>query len=357
MKKIKSVIIGILLIASILAVINPVSAATREVGSGKTYATIGAAMAAAVDGDNILVYPGTYNEYVNITVRNITLKSVAGRDSTIIGPGTNNIVIRINKNLGLITVDGFTVLVSATSPTTGGNGIIQAFYEGPGTTCYILNNKIKSQTPPFKNAIQVIGENSKVIGNIVEGASLEDPDWGGTGIFIMGPNMIIKDNYISNTDYGIGITEDTRIAPLLPSNTIVENNTIENCPVVGLYIRGNVTNSLIRYNTIWNNIKWGVLERHNFNYYNTGSACNTILNYNTICNNGINIEVRNEGYDPNYIENCTLDARYNWWCTNAGPPGGSLIGAINYYPWEKRGDLPMKKFQAILNIKNINQDE
>ena len=155
MRKIKSIFIGILLIVSILAVINPVSAATREVGPGKTYATINLALAAAGNGDTILVYPGTYNEYVNITVPNLTLKSVAGRDVTTIGPGTTTIVIRINKNLGLITVDGFTVLVSATNPSTGGNGIIQAFYEGNGTTCYILNNRIKSQTPPFKNAIRV----------------------------------------------------------------------------------------------------------------------------------------------------------------------------------------------------------
>ena len=185
----------------------------------------------------------------------------------------------------------------------------------------------------------------------MEGASLANPDWGGTGIFVMGRNMIIKDNYVSNTDYGISLTEDTRAGQPPISNSVVENNIIENCLTVGLYIRGNVTNSQIRYNTIWNNINWGVKERHNFNYYNTGSPCNTVLNYNVICNNGINIEVTNEGFDPNYVGNCTLDARYNWWCTNAGPPGGSLIGGpIDYIPWTRKQELPMDQITKILGL-------
>lgn len=121
MKKIKSILIGILLIISILTVINPVSATTLEVGSGKTYTTIGAAITAAVPGDTILVYPGTYNENVLINKSNLTLKSVGGRDVTIIGPGTGinyNSVIFINGGLGLITVDGFTVLCSDAVPST-----------------------------------------------------------------------------------------------------------------------------------------------------------------------------------------------------------------------------------------------
>ena len=113
MKKIKSIIIGILLIVSILAIVNPVSAATLEVGSGKTHATINA-LANANDGDTILVYPGTYNENVLVNRKNLTLKSVAGRDSTTIGPGigdNRNCVISIGAGMGLITIDGFSVIL------------------------------------------------------------------------------------------------------------------------------------------------------------------------------------------------------------------------------------------------------
>ena len=57
MKKIKSIVLGVLLIVSILAIINPVSAAALEVGHGKTHATINNALANTNDGDTILVYP------------------------------------------------------------------------------------------------------------------------------------------------------------------------------------------------------------------------------------------------------------------------------------------------------------
>ena len=54
------VIIALLLMAS------QVSAATLEVGAGYPYTTIQVAVNAAVAGDTVLVYPGTYNESVLI---------------------------------------------------------------------------------------------------------------------------------------------------------------------------------------------------------------------------------------------------------------------------------------------------
>src|SRR3990172_12037091 len=54
------VIIALQLMAS------QVSAATLEVGAGYPYTTIQVAVNAAVAGDTVLVYPGTYNESVLI---------------------------------------------------------------------------------------------------------------------------------------------------------------------------------------------------------------------------------------------------------------------------------------------------
>src|SRR3989338_9838129 len=42
------------------------SAATLEVGAGRTYSTIQAAVNVSQAGDTVLVYPGTYNESVSI---------------------------------------------------------------------------------------------------------------------------------------------------------------------------------------------------------------------------------------------------------------------------------------------------
>ena len=328
MKKIKSILIGILLIASILTIINPVSAATLEVGPGKTYATIGAAITAAGAGDTILVYPGTYNENLLINKSNLTLKSVGGRDATTIGPGiglNSNSVIYINGGLGLITVDGFTVLCS--DAIANPSGIIYGFAQAQGTTCQILNNKIIATGTYLKNAIQVKGENSKVIGNIVEGKQMGYVEWGSTGILCIGTkNLLIKDNRVSGTDNGIAVTEDTRNGNPPVYDTVIENNIVENCLRKGIYIRGNVDNTLVRYNTIINNPNWGLLEQHYLNYLNTGDPCNTKVYYNKFCNNGIDIESTNAEHHPN-CKHCTLDARGNKGCS---------------------GELPMNKILRIL---------
>ncbi|KAG4420897.1 hypothetical protein IFR04_005981 [Cadophora malorum] len=49
-------------------------ATTLEVGSGKTFTTIADAYAKAVEGDTIMVFPGTYSEKLTIDKDNITMK-------------------------------------------------------------------------------------------------------------------------------------------------------------------------------------------------------------------------------------------------------------------------------------------
>lgn len=325
----KSIIIGILLIVSILTIVNPVSAATLEVGAGKPYATINAALAVAAPGDTVLVYPGTYNENVRINKKNLTLKSVGGRDVTIIGPGTglnSNTVIFIEGNLSVITIDGFTILCSDTIANP--SGIIYGFTQIAGTTCHILNNKIIATGAYLKNGIQVKGENSKVIGNFIDGKEMGYTQWGSTGILCIATrNLLVKDNYITGTEHGIAVTEEHRNGnPPGVYDTVIENNTIDNCPLNGIYIRGNVDNTLIRYNTIINNPNWGILEKHLLDYYSggkyytyhTGDPCNTKVYYNYFCNNRIDMESTNEEHYPN-CKFCTIDARGNSWCKGSLP--------------------------------------
>jgi len=64
-------------IFTLLPYLAAVNAATLNVGSGKTYTTITAAYNAAVAGDTIYVYPGTYKEKLTITKASITLKGSA----------------------------------------------------------------------------------------------------------------------------------------------------------------------------------------------------------------------------------------------------------------------------------------
>lgn len=125
MKKIKSIVLGVLLIVSILAIVNPVSAATLEVGPGKTHATINAAVAAAFAGDTILVYPGTYNE--NITIdKSLTLQGV-DKDTTIVKPSANAFewitINTSNVHLKNLTFDGDGYIIRQAITTRGSGSI------------------------------------------------------------------------------------------------------------------------------------------------------------------------------------------------------------------------------------------
>lgn len=324
MKKLKSIVIGILLIVSILAIVNPVSAATLEVGPGKTYLTITAAMVAAGAGDTILVYPGTYNENINITVPNLTLKSVAGRDSTIIGPGAGanqNTVISIQGGLGTITVEGFTVILSP-DKLLGYHpiGIGQRMGAGAGTASHIFNNKIKV-TGTLRNGIQVSGENSQIVGNIVEGGPLT-ADWGSSGILIAttgtAKNILIKDNQLlGEMDYGVGIiTWDSGVV----SDVVVENNIIEKTIYAGISIGGKVSNTMVRNNIIRNNPVNGLEEIHtNYYGYAAGNPTGTKVWYNQFYNNGKDIDIYDEPNDSYVIGDPKLDARGNTGCPKSLP--------------------------------------
>jgi len=59
--------------------------ATREVGSGKTYATITDAITAASAGDTISVFNGTYAETISLSKSNLTISAAAGNAPEIAG--------------------------------------------------------------------------------------------------------------------------------------------------------------------------------------------------------------------------------------------------------------------------------
>lgn len=326
MKKIKSIIIGILLIVSILAIVNPVSAATLEVGSGKPYTTINAALADAGAGDTILVYPGAYNENVLINKSNITLKSVGGRDATTIGPGTGaneNTVISIQGGLGTITVEGFTLILSP-DKLLGYHpiGIGQRMSAGAGTASHIFNNKIKV-TGTLRNGIQVSGENSQIVGNIVEGGPLT-ADWGSSGILIAttgtAKNILVKNNQLlGEMDYGIGIiTWGTSAGEVL--DTVIEGNIVEKTVYAGISIGGKVSNTMVRSNIIKNNPVNGLEEIHtNYYGYAAGNPTGTKVWYNQFYNNGKDIDIYDDPNDSYVIGEPKLDARGNTGCPTTLP--------------------------------------
>lgn len=86
-----------------------------------TYATIQAAIAAAVNGDTVLVAPGTYAGPVNFLGKAITVRSSAGPFVTTISGGAGGRVVRFVTGEGRASVlEGFTV--TGGTPTGGSDG-------------------------------------------------------------------------------------------------------------------------------------------------------------------------------------------------------------------------------------------
>lgn len=94
------------------------SATTLRVALDGTqpYNRIQDAINAAVNGDIVLVYPGTYYENLIITGKNITLASleydtgdISYKYSTILDGSQNGSVIEVYQNVSSATIRGFTI--------------------------------------------------------------------------------------------------------------------------------------------------------------------------------------------------------------------------------------------------------
>lgn len=92
--------------------------ATREVGSGQTYATIAAALSAASANDTINVHAGTYTEDVSVSVAGVRIQNNTG-DSPVVDGYFN-----VGSTAG-VTIYGLKITGYGTS-STGGGGIQQS---------------------------------------------------------------------------------------------------------------------------------------------------------------------------------------------------------------------------------------
>jgi len=98
-------------------------------GAGQ-YTSIQTAVTASSAGDTVLVYPGRYQENINISVGNITIISLEYAfndpsyiESTIIDGGLNAQGIRINQNVQNINIRGFSITNSRIGISLGQNSI------------------------------------------------------------------------------------------------------------------------------------------------------------------------------------------------------------------------------------------
>ena len=216
---------------------------TINVGPGQAYTTIQSGIDAAVNGDTVLVAPGTYNENIDFKGKAITVTSSGGASKTIIDGGSVGPAVTFKSgetaaavisgftiqhggalgtyNSGLVAIGSLYLLNSA--PTILNNIImlsncwgIDSNYSAP----LIQNNTISATQDPqgtcsFGGGAAIIvwggingGYNSSgvnsglILGNTIEDnveSGLEDAGGnGGAGIAVWGGTPIIEDNIIRN---------------------------------------------------------------------------------------------------------------------------------------------------------------
>ena len=206
-----------------LAVAFVTTASADIINVPDDFPTIQEAIDAAVDGDEVVVQPGTYRELINYLTKSITVRSSDGPEVTIIngdldedGIG-NDTVVRCSNNEAVLTVlDGFTItgglnnvgggmIIGDSSPTVtncifSSNTATGRFDGGgamiipDGSNPTVTNCRFESNIAFHRGGALVIGGNPTIIGCVFIGNSADFGGAiynGGDPIFI---NCLIRGN-------------------------------------------------------------------------------------------------------------------------------------------------------------------
>jgi hypothetical protein len=192
-----------------------------------SYATIQAAINAAVNGDTVMVAPGTYLENIDFKGKLITVQSAQGPSvTTIDGGGVAPVVNFSSAETSAAVLEGFTLQHGNATGTFG--------YEGAGVhingaSPTVAGNVITANTSCADGVgISVASASPVIRDNTITGNSKQpgcSGQWGG-GIYVRGAaSAQILHNTISNnsTDFGGGIGLFAAGTPTVQNNTITNN--------------------------------------------------------------------------------------------------------------------------------------
>ena len=186
--------------------------------------TIQAGINAALNGDTVLVAPGTYWEHLNFFGKLITVTSEGGPAVTVIDGSRSGTVVTFNRAEGRTAVlRGFTV--------TNGNG-----FNGGGIAVSNASPTIESNVISGNIGCDGVGihvhfgspriSNNEIVGNVRTGCS---GGVGGAGIRVGGASAaviegnIIADNRLMEGN-GAGISLFAAGVPVIRNNVIVRNS-------------------------------------------------------------------------------------------------------------------------------------
>jgi hypothetical protein len=250
--------------------------------------TIQAAIDAAVNGETVLVAPGTYVETINFRGKSITVTSEQGPEQTIIdGAGRGPVVTFGSRETRSAVLSGFTIrggltthagggiLIGSSSPTIRGN-VITANRACTGVGVYssfgspliehnrITGNTIHGCTGGWGIGVYIGGNSAaEVIGNEITDNTGEAATGGGLALFAAG-SALVRDNLIARNatsgplgcGFGGGIATANFSSARIINNVIVGNTA---CIAAGIQWGGSTGSNLFVNNTVADNeasIKW-----------------------------------------------------------------------------------------------------
>lgn len=219
-------------LAALFAISLSASGGTqREVGSGRTYATIQSALTAAIAGDVINIHSGTYTEAITVA-KTLMVKANTGEFPILVG------YIRINADN--VTIDGLEVKGWAATDTSALDGISQEgrtgltvmnckIHEGSGTGGPIDTGAVKNFTSAgirLRNSTR-----TRIINNDIYGCV---------------KGIRIQSAHSSDGTYANGMT--------------ISNNRIHDCPIDGVNLHGQYIT--VENNTIYDNMDLNFANSH-----------------------------------------------------------------------------------------------
>ena len=316
-----------------------------EVGAGKEYATINGALTDAMEGDTILVHPGTYYEHL-ILEKGVRIKGFDDQTTIIDGSGVNSTIVVYADH---VTIESLTLRnCGHTDSTMNSSGYDAAVHIAARylnvIDCIFMNN---SRVPVY---FYTKGDYSMVKGCSFYGYSMNHIRFRtrsvqyvsilnnvfrntGYGIVFYGPNSVDNLHIIGNTfideDPGSGL--DTAIsfsfwwAYNKIRHVVVANNLFKGTEI-GVNLNAGVDVDIV-YNTFENCTKEGVLIL-------TSSDVRVHHNNFIGCYNG-SVQGRNED-DP--VEWSDGEGSGNYWSDYTSlHSGASGDGTIWYTPYRING--------------------